>query len=364
MLGIGTALRRSGLLLRGAVANRETPPIRRLAEIDDPDEFVWEALPHAARSFAASIVVLPSEQARTAAVAYLYCRMLDTYEDLYPDPELRGDRLVKFARRLDAVPPLPAEPIATDLARDRRDLVHLLIVERHELVDRVFVELSEPDRANIRELVTQMATGMAQAADQMSAGDGVLISEEELLRYCRAVIGEPALFTMRLLFGRAITASEREDAMGVSEMIQLANVSRDIEKDLARGIAYHADLKPYLGSRDLDESGAVTVQEVRERLVLTALSRAPSYRRLVDAAGFGVISETRGAAVIMLLFTDRYYRSAMQAIGRDPWSGLRSVWAIYASAALAALSPTWSRYVISTTELHFLEAALALSESA
>ena len=39
----------------------------------------------------------------------------------------------------------------------------------------------------------------------------------------------------------------REDCMLAGEMVQLANVTRDIEKDLRRGVADHPALKADLG---------------------------------------------------------------------------------------------------------------------
>ena len=88
-------VRRPWLLLRGGLTNRKHPDLVALGSIEDPDRFVWAILPHAARSFATSILMLPTDKAPTAAVAYLYCRMLDTYEDLSPP---RGGR-----RRLAAL---------------------------------------------------------------------------------------------------------------------------------------------------------------------------------------------------------------------------------------------------------------------
>jgi len=110
------------------------------------------------------------------------------------------------------------------------------------------------------------------------------------------------------------------------------------------------------------EPAGRTVREVREHLVRLALSRAPAYRRLVTAARFRPISETRGAAVMMLLFTSRYYRSAMSAIGRQPWPGPTDVWSLYLSAALGAIWPGWARRVIARVERDFLRAANEIAE--
>ena len=62
------------------LVNRNKPRFDHLLSIEDPEEFVWAILPHAARTFAPSILLLPEDAARAAAVGYLYARMLDSYE--------------------------------------------------------------------------------------------------------------------------------------------------------------------------------------------------------------------------------------------------------------------------------------------
>ena len=353
-------LRRFRMLARGVFTNRDGPDLAYLGAIEDPEEFVWAILPHAARSFAATILALSPGKARVAAVAYLYCRMLDTFEDLSPDAPLRSALLSEFGRRLAHDPPTPVAAISDLRARDDRDRAHLLLVARCGLVDEVFATLSPPDRDNIGTLVSGMAEGMARSARQFAEQAGVLTSDEQLIAYCDAVIGEPALFTIRLLLDVPIDELIERDAMAVAEMIQLANITRDIESDLERGIAYDASLRPYLAGLG-DEQRTSVVRKVREHMVLLALSRAPAFRRLVTIAGFRPISEARGAAVMMLLFTDRYYRSAIAAIGRSPWQGPSLVWSLYLSATLASVSPAWARRVIARTERNFLRAAAAIA---
>lgn len=352
-------LRRFRMLARGVFTNRDGPDLAYLRAIENPEEFLWAILPHAARSFAATILALSPDKARVAAVAYLYCRMLDTFEDLHPDAPSRPEVLTEFGRRLAHHPPTPITAIPDRWARDERDRAHLLLVARCGLVDQVFATLSRPDRDNIRTLVSEMAEGMARTARQFAEQDGVLTSDGQLLAYCDTVIGEPALFTLRLLIDAPVTELMERDAMAVAEMIQLANITRDIERDLERGIAYDASLRPYLtGSGDEQRTSAV--RAVREHMILLALSRAPAYRRLAAIAGFRPISEARGAAVMMLLFTDRYYRSMITSIGRSPWQGPNLVWSIYLSAVLASIWPAWARWVIAKTEQNFLRTALEI----
>ena len=99
------------LLIRGLTADRASPDLRALGSELDPDRFVFRVLPYAARSFAASIVMLPADQARAAAIAYLYCRMLDTYEDLLEDPDASVEAMRRFAARFETGEPERAAPV-------------------------------------------------------------------------------------------------------------------------------------------------------------------------------------------------------------------------------------------------------------
>src|SRR3954451_20136412 len=128
-------LQRPVLIARNILANRERPDLEALARIEEPERFVWEILPHAARTFSAAIAMLPRRAALPAAVAYLYFRMLDTYEDLVPDRQEREAQLVAFGARFrfdGTLAPAPSIRDATD--GDLRDKSHLLLVERAGLV--------------------------------------------------------------------------------------------------------------------------------------------------------------------------------------------------------------------------------------
>lgn len=349
--------RNPALLLRGLTVNRARPDLEALAGEADPERFVWEVLPHAARSFAASIVVLPREQARQAAVAYLYCRMLDTYEDLFPGTAERVEELERFGSRFDS-DPLPAPtPIPDDLARDDRDRVHLLLVARCAHVDAVFETFPDDVRASIAELVCSMADGMIWSTDAFARQGGVLEDEGQLAIYCRNVIGHPTVFALGLLGGREFPEPAREDAYLVSEMIQLANVTRDIETDLARGIAYHPALKPYLGSPCVQPEPRAVVREVRSELLGRALGRVAAYRRLFEGLDLGHTAGGRIASVMMLLFTDLHYRGCAESTGHRPWPGPRDRLEVVARAIPALVSPRWASLTLKRIERDFLLAA-------
>lgn len=351
-------LQRYRLLAGGTFTDRDRPDLTSLAAIDDPEQFVWAVLPHAARSFAASIVMLPADKALPAAVGYLYCRMLDTYEDLQREPRAKRATLEVFADRFEDEAPASAPQLTDPQPTDQRDQVHLLLLERCALVDDVFVTLPDRDRHDITELVGAMGHGMAEAAEAFERQGGVLETREQLLDYCHTVIGEPALFSMRLLTDRPMTEGRHRDALEVSEMIQLANITRDIEKDLRRGVGYHPALEPHL-YRDAttDTETAEQVRLVREELLVLALRRAPAYRRLVDDLDTSPMSATRASALLMLLFTDRHYRSVAVASGHQAWEGPDRTITLVAQATLAGLSSRWASRLTRSVERNFLAAA-------
>jgi len=335
------AVRRPWLLTRELFRTRSRPDVARLRAIVDPETFVWKCLPHAARTFAACITLLPKESARTAAVAYLYCRILDTYEDLLPDRQEREAALEQFGARFphpDAEPRGPAPRVASGRARDVRDQAHVVLVNRCQLIDQVFCALTPHARRNIAELVVAMSAGMIWSSRTFEQQGGVLTDEHQLRRYCRNVIGLPFLFAVRLLHQQrtgtaTISAELREDCLTAGEMVQLANITRDIEADLHRGIAYHPAL-----AQDLVRSGQEAglqerVRGVREELLVRALAMAPAYQRMMEALPFRRVSLSRASGVLMLQFTDRYYRSCARNVGRRPWPGPRSRLALIANAA-------------------------------
>lgn len=328
---------------------------------------MWAILPHAARTFAASITLLPGRAALPGAVAYLYCRMLDTYEDLVPDCAAVESALRAFAARLDApasgerLVPAPAIDGAAD--RDDRDRAHLLLVRRAELVDRVFLSFDPATRAVVRDLVRDMAQGMLWSSATFAAQGGVLIGEEQLVAYCRHVLGNPAVFSVRIVrLGHGqppeLSAAEREDAMQVGEMVQLANVTRDIEKDLRRGIAYDAALRDDLG-RDAagDPELAERCREVRAAMLRLALSRAPAYGRVLEAFHLPRWSVARASAVLMFLFTERYFRACARRVGGAGWPGPTHILSLWARAMRSSVSARFARREVARVERAFLAAA-------
>lgn len=352
-MSVPFSLRRLWLLIRGLRVDRNRPAIDRLRSISDAERFVWAMLPHAARSFATSILLLPARPAKAAAVGYLYCRMLDTYEDLCR-PDEAPEALEAFAARMNDLAPPPDLP---PQVRTERDRAHVLLIERCRLVDDVFCSLPPEDRMRIVELVQSMARGMIWSHERFAAQGGVLVDHEQVRRYCHYVIGEPALFTLLLLDGSDLEHTHSTDALAASELIQLANITRDIEHDLERGIGYHPVLRPHLGST----TAAEPVRTARRELMAQALPQVTAYRRLAQVRSAPGFSLPRAASVAMLLYTDRHYRWCAERVGIPSWSGPgRSTTIVLASLA-AAVSPKWSARLMKRVERDFIAASAALA---
>lgn len=348
-------------LLRGLAVDRERPDLDSLAAERDPERFVQRMLPHAARSFAASIVILPRGAARAASVAYLYCRMLDTYEDLLPGADAKARELAAFGARFGSSPLPVAPPLPPGAARTDRDRVHLLLVERCSLVDDVYAALTAEEQRLIAGLVASMAEGMVWSTETFERQGGVLADPEQLARYCRIVIGLPTVFLLELTRTREFTPGLREDALLVSELVQLANVTRDIEADLERGIGYHPALAPLLGSKPESAEALRIVRDVRGELTYRALCRAPAYRRMYEGLGLDERASVRTAAIVLLLFTSLHYRGCAIATGHAGWSSPASRGAVMRAGLPSAISARAADRALRAVERNMMRGAAEMA---
>ena len=232
-------------------ANRRDPPLDRLEREQDPERFLWQMLPHAARTFSLAIAVLPADLARTVGVAYLCCRILDTVEDLARDPAER-DRLFDARRRVSSRDGTPLPELAAPWVQDARDRAHLILVRRSGVVAELLAIARGRD-----------ARRGSPACRAHGGRDEARGPRADRNRRPRRGRGARALLPRRA--GRAAHVRRRRaplrrsdcrrscpptaarPALDVGELVQLANVCRDVEKDLRRGVAYDPALEPWLG---------------------------------------------------------------------------------------------------------------------
>ena len=305
-----------GPIFVNLLANRRKPPLAKLRQIKDPEQFFWHILPHAARTFSLVIVFLPPRMRRALALAYLYCRMLDTYEDLLPTVHEKEEALQRFVDRFDDPNSLKSAPaLDPALTRDPRESTHLLLVNRAPDIDRNFARLDRPQQDAVRRLVRRMGTGMIWSSRIFAQQEGVLQTPGQLSRYCWHVLGTPILFAEEMQRLDQGLSPEIDDARlrlcaTVGEVIQLANITRDLEKDYERGIFYHPQLPGLEGARRQQ-----CIREVRSQLILRAIRRFREFPRFFDAIPAPPISRARGAAILLIITTYAYYWRAAHKAG-------------------------------------------------
>ena len=318
------------MLLRIALnllADRRHPPLSKLAQIENPRRFLWSILPSVARSFSFCITFLPNRLALSLAVAYAYCRMLDTYEDVVARPSERTRLLEAFIDRFPDSDQMPesAPSLETDLGRDPSEDSHVLLVRRSALVDSVYCELPSDHRAAIRRLVRRMGAGMIWATETFIRQGGSLRSSEQLSRYCSSVLGNPILFAeemQRLDMGLDPHLAEDRKKMCafVGEAIQLANITRDLEKDCRRGVYYHSALADCSSEQERVE----VIGLVRRELITRAFGLGRIFRPFVAGIPSRNQSLARGSALLMILFTVAFYQDAARRAGLlvEEWATL------------------------------------------
>ena len=305
-----------GPIIVNLLANRRQPSLAKLRAIKDPEQFLWQILPHAARTFSLVIVFLPPRMRRTLAVAYLYCRMLDTYEDLLPTAEEKERALQRFIDRFDGSGGLKAAPrLDPLLTSDARESTHLLLVNRAGDIDRNFDRLDRPQQDAICRLVRRMGEGMIWSNRIFAQQNGILQTPEQLSRYCWHVLGTPVLFADEVQrldqgFAPEIGDARLRLCAVVGEVIQLANITRDLEKDYKREIFYHPELPGLKGSRRERR-----IRDVRSQLVLRAIRRFREFPEFFGAIPAPQISRARGAAMLLIITTYAYYWRAAQNVG-------------------------------------------------
>jgi hypothetical protein len=87
-----------------------------------------------------------------------------------------------------------------------------------------------------------------------------------------------------------------------------------------------------------------------------ALRLAPAYGRIVDAMRLPQLSVARASAVLMLLFTERYFRGCARRVGLPAWDGPDATLAILARTIPTSFSRGSAHREIARIERAFLTA--------
>jgi len=222
------------------------------------------------RTIFLTLRVAPSATRRALGLAYLFCRAADTIADtrLLP-PSSRIQRLHAYRARFESD---GAGSRVADLEDVTRELGPAqAIAEERELLARLeecfreYSSLEEGDRARIRKLVTTLVQGMemdlVNFPPEESGRASALESDEDLDRYTYYVAGCVGEFFTDLhaahvpALARWDLVAMRERGVLFGKALQMTNVLRDVDRDLAIGRSYFP--RPRL------EAAGVTADELR-----------------------------------------------------------------------------------------------------
>jgi len=222
------------------------------------------------RTIFLTLRIAPSATRRPLGLAYLFCRAADTIADtrLLPPPS-RIARLDAYRARFERESAGGADADLEDLAMELGPAQ--AIAEERELLARLpecfreYAGLEDGDRARIRTLVTTLVQGMemdlAIFPPEESGRATALESEADLDRYTYHVAGCVGEFftDLHAAHVRALAswdlAAMRERAVLFGKALQMTNILRDVDRDLAIGRSYFP--RPRL------ESAGVTADELR-----------------------------------------------------------------------------------------------------
>ncbi len=203
------------------------------------------------RSFYLTLRVLPAGMRDPIGLAYLLARAADTIADttLIP-PGLRLELLLSLRGQVNGAADEGAlvRRMAAEVAGQQTQSDEKILLESLGPALAVLSQLSEPDQAAVREIVTTLTEGMEfdlRTFPDESSGQLVALREpEELDRYTYLVAGCVGEFWTRMTYAhmpgtlRGEPASMLRRGVRFGKALQMTNVLRDCGKDLRIGRCY------------------------------------------------------------------------------------------------------------------------------
>ena len=303
--------------------DRHNFDIKSIKNIHNNEDFIYAILPYVARSFSLSIVVAPDKISIPAALGYCYCRILDTFEDMLFIPKIRKEAISLIQKILKNMINNKKVNIKKILKYEKylvktkkKDEMYCLLVHEIERINKVFLEQEPIVQKMIYHLVKKMAKGMNNYTGQFKENNGN-ITKKHIKEYCKSVLGYPLLFMFQLLSWmngnkNPMDIKYKEKLYDISQFIQLANVTRDIEEDLLNNVVYHNLLQPYKyirKNRNLDNPILQQkIKQVRKELIIQALQSGIYnlpylIKHCMDSYG------TRLSMLLFFCFTENFYKN-------------------------------------------------------
>ena len=343
--------------------NRHTFDENTIRRIEDDREYVFSILPYVARSFSLSMMVLPEKLLMPSALGYCYCRILDTFEDMLSDPYMRVKALKllpKQLKKLNRGKKIDNHYISNICQKlvcsKEKDKAYCLLVEQIERLHRLFMVQDPNVQLILLKLVQKMSKGMCRFSTLFKEDD-TSISKKDIKSYCKSVLGYPLIFLCQLTnwykgHPDYMNVKYKKEIIDISQFIQLANITRDVEEDLLNHVVYHNLLSSHkysVSKKDLlDPVMIQKIKEVRRELIMDAIYSSYSYPLFMEEYFMGNFC-TRLSMLIFLKFTEIYYRNSCTKhfnIGKK-----KSIYVMIIICVLASLSSHSSNWLVKIRRL-------------
>ncbi|MBW2525603.1 MAG: hydroxymethylglutaryl-CoA reductase, degradative [Deltaproteobacteria bacterium] len=282
---------------QGAPAARDVrlpsdrPVERRVPASEADHEFGRRLLPAVSRTFALSIEALPQALRESVRVAYLLCRVADSFEDAagiaLAERELLMSAFETTMRHDDTDPRLVEQLAASTLRGVPAE--ELELARNAGAVLRCFRSLDAEVREMVRGPVLTMVGGMRQYAERSHATGGLRLRDmADFERYCYFVAGTVGeLLTDLFAHATGLPSGRlrRElDARSVSFGLglQMVNILKDVAEDAERGVCYVPESVAREHGIELDQ---LLADERREEALAVVRKLAARARSHLDRAG-------------------------------------------------------------------------------
>ncbi len=273
--------------------------------------FCGDMLPKVSRTFAVCIKLLPTELEHPVLVAYLLCRIADTFEDTTRLPVDERVRLLALFSDALENPRATVEPLHDAFAQPQTD--EELLVREAAVVLAQFWDLPIEHRDAIRPWVREMCSGMAEFVRRERKGLELeaLSTVEELERYCYYVAGTvghllTALFNVHFGLGegdRSMKLQSLATSFGLG--LQLTNIIKDVADDQRRGWSFVP--------RQLCEAAGINPEDLHKasyaaegrRVMQMMIDKAKGH--LSDALDYTTTLPRRDSGVRQFCLTSLYF---------------------------------------------------------
>ncbi len=305
-------LDRLTLLYKNFTVARNNPPLTQLESIESPKQFSLAVLPYVSRTFSLFISLLPNKTVLPCTVAYLYCRMLDTYEDLI-DIDNR-DRI----RLLGSLPShLQGQQLIvphTKTPDNPEDHASLLLLKKSNVVRDAFFLLPKTPQASIVRLINTMSQGMCWNITQFEKNKGCLTKEAELKQYCYNVAGCVGEFLDELFqwhYNHEIIMNKEHARIcaHLGEILQMVNMAKDIKKDFNEGRVYEPHLGNFIQTHRIAGLTEDQINKARQRFVGYVRNLFEDIPHYLSFHKYKMISRGRGAILFPFIMAHQIYKT-------------------------------------------------------